>query len=143
MCINNKFICDGFINCASSICFDESNCTNIVNQIVSDGTGTKVTISAVTTMFLCFIIFILCLWICRKYKKLCWSSDCAGPSHTLNSRTSGLPIERDRHSDPNSPYVPYVSTSSMLEVAIPLSVHDKDLPPSYDSLFPPQVAVNV
>ncbi|XP_003426410.1 uncharacterized protein LOC100677875 [Nasonia vitripennis] len=134
-CINLKYICDHYKNCHSRYCYDEKNCTNIMNRIESDGTGTKVTISAVTTIFLCLIIFTLCLWICRKHKKLCWSPDCAGPSNTVSGSTSGLPMERGEQGAPNPPYVP---TAPMLEVAVPSSLHDKDLPPSYDSLFPTQ-----
>ncbi|XP_011499346.1 PREDICTED: uncharacterized protein LOC105363377 [Ceratosolen solmsi marchali] len=140
VCINDNFICDGFINCASSICFDESNCTNIENQIVSDGTGTKVTVSAVTTIFLCFIIFIMCLWICRRHKKFCWSPDCAGPSSIIS--ISGLPMEHGEHSISNLPNAPYIPTTSTLEVAVSLPVQDKDLPPSYNSLFPSQSQTN-
>lgn len=131
----NKFFCEGFMNCDNLVCADESNCTKVmINRVVSDGTGTKVTLGAVTTIFLCFIIFMMCLWICRKHKKLCWSPDCAGPSATVSGSVSGLPMERGQ----NAPNQPYVSTAPMLEVAVPGSLHDKDLPPSYDSLFPSQ-----
>lgn len=107
----------------------------MVNRIESDGSGTKVTVSAVTTILLCFIIFMLCMWICRKHEIFCWSPDCAGPANTVNSSTFGLPMERGEQSAANPPHV---SSAPMLEVAVPASLHDKDLPPSYDSLFPTQ-----
>ncbi|KAJ8676559.1 hypothetical protein QAD02_012346 [Eretmocerus hayati] len=131
ICINKEFACDGYTNCVSRVCSDESNCTNSVDRMMDDGFG-KITISAVTSMFLSFIIFLLCLWICRKHEKLCWSSDCAGPS-TTSGNISGLPMDRGNQGASDRPYVP---TAPMLEVAVPSSHHDKDLPPSYDSLFP-------
>ena len=115
-------------NCDSSKCSDELNC-----KIFSNESGTNVTISAVTSLVLCFIIFFLCLWICRKHEQLCWSSDCAGPQVNSGS-ISGLPTERGDQ----SANTPYIVTTPMLEVGISSSVQDKDLPPSYDSLFPPQ-----
>lgn len=124
------------------MCSDESNCTmahkSYPNIVVSDEEGTKVTVSAMTTILLCFIIFILCMWICRKHEKLCWSPDCAGPS-SVSGTTIGLPMEQGQQSAPNPPMV---SSAPMLEVAVPTALQDKDLPPSYDSLFPTQVNTN-
>ncbi|KAG8037337.1 hypothetical protein G9C98_005547 [Cotesia typhae] len=130
-CIPEDYICDGITNCLPEICKDESNCPEI---IVSNGVGTKVTITAVSTILLCFIIFLMGLWICRRNHKLCWSPDCAGPPNpddhrftNANNRGSG------NFTDQQSPSVP---SAPMLQVAVLSSPADKDLPPSYDSLFP-------
>ncbi|XP_014209208.1 uncharacterized protein LOC106639906 [Copidosoma floridanum] len=133
ICINKKFFCDGYTNCASLLCNDESNCTTIERKIVSSEIGTKVTISAVTTMLLCFVIFVMCFWICKKNAIFCWSQDCAGPSAT-SRHASSIGMEQGERGATSPPYVP---TAPMLEVAVSTSANDKDLPPSYDSLFPP------
>lgn len=130
-CIRNEFFCDGIYNCAPNVCTDEKDCPNNSNEIMSTGTGTKVTVGAVTTMILCFIIFVMCLWICKRSQKLCWSVDCAGPA-VCSTRPGTLPHELE------GPINPPVPTAPMLEVAVSSSVTDKDLPPSYDSLFPEQ-----
>lgn len=123
VCIWREYFCDGYTNCFAGICMDEDRCPE---EIVSDGTGTKVTIGAVTTILLCFVIFLMGLWICRRHKKLCWSSDCAGPS-SHEHRTA------DRDSvGPNPGGV------APMEIDVLPSPLDKDLPPSYDSLFPEQ-----
>lgn len=120
-CIRKEYICDKIHNCPIGLCSDEVNCVD--GQYSKDDTATKVTVGAVTTMILCFIIFIMCLWICKKSQKLCWSSDCAGPNVCSPDADGGQGSNRA------------VSTAPMLEVAVS-SPADKDLPPSYDSLFP-------
>lgn len=125
-CIWKDYICDNYQNCAIKDCDDEIEC---VRSLENDGTGTKVTIGAVTTIFLVFIIFVTCLWICKKHQKLCWSPDCAGPGVTRPSLTS----ETERVTASSAP------TAPMLEIAVPAGIASgKDLPPSYDSLFPEQ-----
>ncbi|KAG7210902.1 hypothetical protein KM043_016280 [Ampulex compressa] len=131
-CMRKEFFCDGIYNCVPGVCTDEVDCApeeTVITDIVSSGTGTKVTVGAVTTMILCFIIFVMCLWICKRSQKLCWSLDCAGPN-VCSTRPGVLPHESE--DSPN----PTVPTAPMLEVAVTPSVVDKDLPPSYDSLFP-------
>jgi len=132
-CIRLDYFCDEIHNCPYRICFDEDKCPSIVtDRFPKDDTATKVTVGAVTTMILCFIIFVMCLWICKKSHKLCWSSDCAGPN--VCSRPNSLPQDADGGAGSNRT----VPTAPMLEVAVSSPVADKDLPPSYDSLFPEQ-----
>lgn len=116
-------------NCPLGICSDEVNCSYVTDRFPRDDTATKVTVGAITTIILCFIIFLMCLWICKKSRKLCWSSDCAGPQ--VCSRPGSLP-DTDGALGSNRA----VSTAPMLEVAVSSPVANKDLPPSYDSLFP-------
>ncbi|XP_076752193.1 uncharacterized protein LOC143424175 isoform X2 [Xylocopa sonorina] len=125
-CMMNKFFCDGIYNCMPGVCSDEDNCPNNANEIISTGTGTKVTVGAVTTLILCFIIFVMCLWICKRSQKLCWSSQ----------NMFSLPGQLVTHT--GGSVIPSVPSAPMLEVAVSSSVADKDLPPSYDSLFPEQ-----
>lgn len=126
-CLLNEYFCDGVYNCIPGICSDEDNCTN---EIISSDTGINVTIGAVSIMILCLVVFIACLWMCKKSQKLCWSIDCADSN--VCSRPE--PLSRDTEGSVN----PSVPSAPMLEVAVPSSVADKDLPPSYDSLFPEQ-----
>lgn len=134
MCISTNYVCDGFTNCVNSMCSDEDNMFCSRDEMNTIEGYKTLTLTAVTSTFLCFIIFVMCLYICRKNEKLCWSSDCAGPPNSVNA--SGLPMDRGDQSAGNRPYIP---TAPMLEVAVP-SVHDKDLPPSYDSLFPAETS---
>ncbi|XP_043675152.1 uncharacterized protein LOC122632443 [Vespula pensylvanica] len=128
-CILQDYFCDGYQNCAPNICQDEATCSN-ANDIINN-TGTKVTVGAVTTIILCTILFGVCIWACKKKDLLFWSSDCAGPSaHSSLSRSGGQ--------ESGSTSNPQVPTAPMLEVVVPPPVLDKDLPPSYDSLFPEQ-----
>ncbi|EFN63060.1 hypothetical protein EAG_15907 [Camponotus floridanus] len=130
LCIRKEYLCDMIYNCPFGICSDEINCSYIItDRFPKNDTATKVTVGAVTTMILCFIIFIMCLWICKKSRKLCWSSDCAGPN--MCSRPNSLP-DTDGGLGSNRA----VPTAPMLEVAVSSPVANKDLPPSYDSLFP-------
>lgn len=129
MCIWKEYVCDKYQNCAFTDCSDEASLDTPCSVLLdTTDRGTNVTISAVTTMFLCFIIFMMSLWICRKHSILCWSSDCAGPPLDGNV----VHVERGAVGSVNLP----VPTAPMLEVAVPSPV--KDLPPSYDSLFPQQ-----
>lgn len=120
ICMLNDFFCDGIYNCVPGICSDEDKCPSSMNEIISTGTGTKVTVGAVTTLILCFIIFVMCLWICKRSQKLCWSMDCADP----NVCSRPAPLSRDTERSVNPP----VPTAPMLEIAVSSAVADKDLP---------------
>ncbi|XP_063974917.1 uncharacterized protein LOC135161357 [Diachasmimorpha longicaudata] len=126
VCLWRDYFCDGYTNCFAGMCVDEDPCPD---EITSNGTGTKVTIGAVTTILLLFLVFLMGLWICRRQKKLCWSSDCAGPSSQDRPPA-------DRESAGSN--LQAVGLTPMLEIAVLPSPLDKDLPPSYDSLFPDQ-----
>ncbi|XP_015120358.1 uncharacterized protein LOC107043379 [Diachasma alloeum] len=126
VCIWRDYFCDGYTNCFAGICVDEDPCPD---EITSNGTGTTVTIGAVTVILLSFVIFLMGLWICRGQKKLCWSPDCAGPS-----TQDRAPADRDSGESHHEA----VGVAPMLEIAVLPSPLDKDLPPSYDSLFPDQ-----
>ncbi|XP_011639477.2 uncharacterized protein LOC105428722 [Pogonomyrmex barbatus] len=131
-CIRKEYVCDEIYNCPFGVCSDEADCpVRQTERYSKNNTSTKITVAAVTTMVLCFILFIICLWVCKKSQKLCWSSDCAGPN--VRSRPVSFP---NTDGGPESNRT--VSTAPMLEVAVSSPVADKDLPPSYDSLFPEQ-----
>lgn len=128
--IRKDYVCDEYKNLPmrfkNELKCDITDYSYLDNQ---DNT-TKVTIGAVTTLILCFIIFVMCLYICKKHKILCWSSDCAGPRPRTCSRPDIITHEPQHSANVSVPVAP------MLEVSMPLSTIDKDLPPSYESLFP-------
>ncbi|OAD53129.1 hypothetical protein WN48_10758 [Eufriesea mexicana] len=129
-CMPNRFFCDGIYNCVPAICFDEDKCSR-QNEIISNGTGAKVKVGAVITLILCLTIFVMCLWIYKRSQKLCWSMDCVNPNAC--PRPAPLPIILHEY---EGSVIPSMPSAPMLEVAVPSSVADKNLPPSYDSLFP-------
>lgn len=42
--------------------------------------GNKVLIGSVTSLFILFAIFIVCLWFCKNYKVFCWADRFANSS---------------------------------------------------------------
>lgn len=78
--------------------------------------GMKVTLTAVTSIFCSFFLFISCVWCCRYFELLCWSAN------TLLGRPS--PVELS----------PMTAPSSTSPSAPPAG--SKDLPPAYETLFP-------
>lgn len=104
----------------------------------SSGLGTKVTIGAVVLILGLLLLFMLCLFVCRRCQVLCWS----GPPPPRPQRsmpqavrvemmtTSGTSGETARHTQPTAPpLLPLSQTASPVH-------EDKDLPPPYESLFP-------
>ncbi|KAI4498068.1 hypothetical protein M0802_006892 [Mischocyttarus mexicanus] len=136
-CILHNYFCDGYQNCVPNICNDEQNCTTNID-VFTHSTGTKITMGAVTTLIVCTIVFSVCVWACKKKDMIFWSLDCAGP----NTRTSDR-LARSGIQESGSTSNRQVPTAPMLEVVVPPPVVDKDLPPSYDSLFPEQNNSNV
>ena len=100
--------------------------------VSSKNVGTKVTVGAVATIILAFILFITCLWIMRRHKKLCWSDDCNGPRPSPPSTRAEMHphLQEDDSRLHPAPSAPSTDRGSV-SVA-----EDKDLPPSYESLFP-------
>jgi len=119
-CISKEFIHDGFFNCPFINCPDENGCesTNVPKALGS--IGNKVLIGSVASMLLSFGIFICCIYLCRKYGKFCWSPAFASPPTptTVAQAPQVVPVV----AEPPTPSAPVSD--------------DKDLPPSYDSLFP-------
>ena len=68
----------------------ETHDSNILLQEVIDYYyGNKVLIGAVSSVFVVFALFILCLWICKTYKIFCRSQSFANPnSATPQSQSS-------------------------------------------------------
>lgn len=81
--------------------------------------------------------------MCRKYRKLCWAEEFAqsNVSFTFLNFTNLLCCnQQSRTIELNEPPMRDVPISSSQNVAsglgLPPTEEDKDLPPSYESLFP-------
>ncbi|PSN50198.1 hypothetical protein C0J52_23704 [Blattella germanica] len=135
ICIWDELFGDNIVNCPRD-CYDESSCFKSDGDVVSSSNvGTKVTVGAITTIILAFILFVTCLWIMRRHRKLCWSNDCSGPRPTPPpTRVEMHPHlhEEDLRSVP-TPSAPIAQERASVTIS-----EDKDLPPSYESLFPPR-----
>lgn len=133
-CIYKGFFNDGYVNCPYPDCVDEGGCSDN-NKVQESHTsvGNKVVIGSVTTLFIVFVCFICCLWLCRKYKKLCWSNTFAGPTTTNENTQSVDANESNMHPIPMPSTTRVVASTAVTSVNLE---EDKDLPPSYDSLFP-------
>lgn len=126
ICIQKDYFYDGVINCPFFGCVDEGGCSEMI--LTNSSIGNKVLIGSATSLVFIFIIFIACLYICRKQRKFCWSDDFAGPDTTIQSQTTRV-IEMNE--SPNQS-----TTTNITAPTTNNQEEDKDLPPSYDSLFP-------
>lgn len=121
-CIWKEYFNDGIVNCPFPNCVDEGGCDVLYDEADDDkiipGLRTKVTVAALASIFCSFFFFLSCVWICWYFEVLCWSVG--------NIRRRANPVEMSpMHSSSVSPSAPP-----------PPSAHDKDLPPSYETLFP-------
>jgi hypothetical protein len=97
--------------------------------------GTRVTIGAVTSILLAFVLFLICLWLLRRSKKLCWSGACSNgsrrtpPTSAAETHPHLQDEEMRTYTAPSAPLEPQENASVTI-------AQDKDLPPAYESLFP-------
>lgn len=132
-CIYKDFFKDGIVNCPYIGCTDEGGC--IVNESLEKRSiGNKVLAGSISALFFIFFIFVLCIWSCKKHQVLCWSEDFANPSTTVaeaeaNAARASRVMEMNEQTGARLANAPNVPTA-------PPQEDDKDLPPSYESLFP-------
>ncbi|XP_063225012.1 uncharacterized protein LOC134532497 [Bacillus rossius redtenbacheri] len=118
MCVWDGFFQDGVVNCPFSNCLDEGGLCRSPPAVSKRGLSSKVTVGAIATIFLAFLLFFVCLWLVRRHSLLCWSRDCAG------RRRPEPRVEMRSLDDPGPPSAP------------PETPVEKDPPPPYESLFP-------
>lgn len=113
-CIFKEYFSDKVINCPYVSCKDEPDCAAyfMETELLEKGLNTKVYITAVSSIFLSFFLFLGCIMLCRYFDLLCWSDGGGevGGATELEQVSPSAP-------SPDSP--------------------DKDLPPAYETLFPP------
>ncbi|CAH1405061.1 unnamed protein product [Nezara viridula] len=114
-CIHKDYFSDNVVNCPFISCKDEPNCPKFVYDPTEfeKGLDTKVYVTAVTSIFLSFFLFLGCIMLCRYFDMLCWSEAAPQDHHR-----AGTELEQV------SPTAP------------PPESPDKDLPPAYETLFP-------
>lgn len=95
-------------------------------SVQKESIGNKVLIASVSSLLLIFGIFVCCLWVCRLHKILCWAEDFSNSSTSQNPPVSPSIEMCETNMQPSQP-APTAPTNYEA---------DKDLPPSYDSLFP-------
>ena len=97
--------------------------------------GIRATVGAVASILLAFILFITCLWLLRRGKKLCWSDACSSGSRPTPP-TSRVELHPDLQDEEMRNYpAPSAPPDSPESSSITIT-QDKDLPPPYESLFP-------
>ncbi|KAK7602542.1 hypothetical protein V9T40_008131 [Parthenolecanium corni] len=119
ICIWHEYFNDGILNCPYTTCADEGGCQLYVEAGFRHGTGlaTKIMVGAVAGIFTMFIVFVLFLWVFR-HCAICWNSPTTSAQNTTQMRPVPTAEEIQPTAPPGSPSI------------------DKDLPPSYESLFP-------
>ncbi|XP_055687480.1 uncharacterized protein LOC129792441 [Lutzomyia longipalpis] len=133
-CIPMEYYRDSVVNCDTPLCADEVSCLvgqqSVVRKTLN---SSNIALSAITSFIFTALGVGGCLWCCWKYR-YCLEECFAGPPPTMATSTDqqtntvpsqGAPIELQL---PQSPSLAQQPSQSRQE--------DKDLPPSYDTLFP-------
>lgn len=129
-CISKKFFGDGFVNCPD--CEDEQGCVKSrANDQVQMFNPSNVFLSAIISLLGTMIVFGGCLWCVYRHRHCiatCNSSNITEPvrNNRVSREFAGSSTVDQIHVELNA--------TSMQATAPP--EEDKDLPPSYDSLFP-------
>lgn len=124
-CISKNFLGDGFVNCPE--CVDEKGCSRDSEQ-VQILNPSNVLLSAIISLLATMVLFGGCLWCLYRYRH------CIG---NCNSNSAG--IARNNHTSLTvSADQIQVELQSSANNVLPSAppADDKDLPPSYESLFP-------
>ncbi|CAH0382603.1 unnamed protein product [Bemisia tabaci] len=120
MCISQKYVTDGVVNCPFIDCRDEGTCVLNFNGTritkFATGIGVRLSMNAIASVFSVFLVFISCLWLCRHCGAFCFEPP---PQPIIVSS----PVEMG-------------DVRAQQAATAPPIADDKDLPPSYDSLFP-------
>lgn len=140
ICISKKFADDGVVNCPPPLCADEQKCIQEVPVPVPRPISTtNIAISAITSLVLT-MVGVLCVCMCCKYKYF-GASSTHGPISLAPSVAAGA------HNNRRGPAGQRVVEADFQTIELPGSSDherpirptapsaDKDLPPSYESLF--------
>lgn len=133
-CIFKDFFNDGKVNCPYKSCKDESGCRPVVsvlnsNYISSTTVTSKIVAGAVACLVTMIFVFIAFLWIFRH----------CGPAFCCISNSNSHPHSSEMQPVPRLDTMAIIATAppdSMVASGTEVRTADKDLPPSYDSLFP-------
>lgn len=124
-CISEDFFGDGFINCPECVdekgCFKDSEQVQILNP-------SNVLLSAIISLLATMVVFGGCLWCLYRYRYCIGNCNSNNTGMARNNQSS-LTVSADQVQ------VELQSSANDVHPSAPPS-EDKDLPPSYDSLFP-------
>ncbi|XP_030758481.1 uncharacterized protein LOC115884123 [Sitophilus oryzae] len=131
VCIKTHFFMDGLINCPYYGCTDEGKCLLSSNIESKGSVGDRVLIGSLSTLALLFALFCLLIWAFKKHKLFCWREDFAHPTPISDNNRSSCVMEMHEPTGIRlaEPALPPTQPSAPVD-------QGKDLPPSYDSLFP-------
>lgn len=124
-CIYKEFFGDGFVNCPE--CVDEKGCVK-ESQEVQILNPSNVLLSAIISLLATMVVFGGCLWCLYKYRSCisnCNSNSAAAARVNQNARTvtaEHIQVELQSSANEIAPSAP--------------TGDDKDMPPTYESLFP-------
>lgn len=127
-CIYKEFFNDSLVNCPFAGCVDEGVCSKL-KYVTNPSVSTKLLVSSISFLFILFMCFLICIWACKKHKVVCFSEEFSNapprrancPRYEMNQQT-GARLAQETE-----------AVSSQNTEPADLS---KDLPPSYDALFP-------
>lgn len=122
-CISRHFVRDNITNCMYP-CKDEISCFHDV--ITSEVDTTNVAISAITSLIFTMLGVGFCVWICWKYWNCITVQQRAHEESAANRRTQ---LDVTAFEIPTAPNSDAISHEHQPQTP-------KDLPPSYESLFP-------
>lgn len=147
-CVSKSLKHTGIVHCPPSICLDEETC---VNKPVVEYTfnSSNIALSAITSLIFTMFAVGLCMWFCWKYSACCSNNS----QQQQQNRHNRSPPNRSANGDLIVPHELEFGTPRHLDIemgadsrqgrssgnSLPQSapsIDDKDLPPSYESLFP-------
>ncbi|XP_050528102.1 uncharacterized protein LOC126898200 [Daktulosphaira vitifoliae] len=133
-CIYKDFFNDGKLNCPYKSCKDEGGCRSVFtlngNSDRFDSTfGTKILAGTVAGLFTMFVAFIAFLWLFRHCGTVFC---CLSPPNPHPHSSEMQPVPNIDNIGIMASAPPDSVVASGAEIRAP----DKDLPPSYESLFP-------
>lgn len=120
-CIYKSFVHDKIFNCPIPDCLDEDGCFDI--KTVKRIDYSNIAISAITSLIFTMVGVVLCGYICWRYKDCI--RECVGVNLNSNVEPNSIP-----------PTIELQQPQEAQAHQVPVAEQDKDLPPSYDSLFP-------
>lgn len=147
-CISKSLENDGIVNCPPKYCLDEETC--FTKPVAEEQLNhSNIALSALTSLIFTLFAVGLCLWVCWKYSN-CKNLNSAQPRNS-GATTVGSPLRQQRMVEPEFQtielppvFVDRMANESSAVITSPQSNDDKDLPPSYESLFStPSLVVTV
>lgn len=119
------------MNCPPPKCFDEPSCLGKTkNDILVQPSPSSIVLSAITSLLFTMCGVATCLWMCFKYREC--MHICAAVTSTPGTRDRTI-VNQSANIQMQSPIVPVTPELPYS----PPPTEEKDLPPSYDSLFGP------